>query len=321
MSSDGTAYIHYGNDATLDEEVFDAVAGTDKKLVLSSDGIQWEFDGKTVDADKAKDLELDVDIERDRRSDSENADEIEGALGTKNSIIVSFPENGELPGPAKIRIKMDHVFRDYIDYKDGEATVYVYYYDNATGEFVEVASNLAVGTDEYLEFTITHNSDFVIMNGAYVKPEDKPEDDTNDKPTWTPSYDDDEDEDVVVLEDDKEKITVEKFANGTVKANRKSASKGQKVTLTVTPDDGYVLKSLTVTNSKGKEVKVTEKNGKYYFEMPSTKVSIDAEFVKASVASVEKTNPETGAGDVANVSVAFAVCSVMCGAVLVSKKR
>ena len=159
------------------------------------------------------------------------------------------------------------------------------------------------------------------MNGAYVKPEDKPEDNTDNKPTWTPSYDDDEDEDVVVLEDDKEKITVEEFANGTVKANRKSASKGQKVTLTVTPDDGYVLKSLTVTNSKGKEVKVTEKNGKYYFEMPSTKVSIDAEFVKASVASVEKTNPETGAGDVANVSVAFAVCSVMCGAVLVSKKR
>ena len=321
MEDGGTANIYYGNDATLTEDVFEAVAGTDKKLLLSSDGIQWEFDGKTVEADKAKALDLNVDINVDSDSSSDNAGDIEEALGEKNSIIVNFADNGELPGPAKIRIKMDHVFKEYV----GTENLYVYYYDNTTGEFVEVASKLKITADSYLEFTITHNSDFVIMNGAYVKPEDKPEDkpenNTDNKPTWTPSYDDDEDEDVVVLEDDKEKITVEEFENGTVKANRKSASKGQKVTLTVTPDDGYVLKSLTVTNSKGKEVEVTEKNGKYYFEMPSTKVSIDAEFVKASVASVEKTNPETGAGDVANVSVAFTVCSVMCGAVLVSKKR
>lgn len=164
MEEGKTAYIYYGNDATLNEEVFEAVAGTDKKVVLSSTGIQWEFDGQTVDPEKAKNLELDVQIKRDDYSDSENSEDITEALEGKNSIIVSFPENGELPGPAKIRIKMDYAFRDYINYRDGEATVYVYYYDNVAGEFVEVASNLAVGEDEYLEFTITHNSDFVIMN-------------------------------------------------------------------------------------------------------------------------------------------------------------
>ena len=174
-----TAYIYYGSEAELNKDVFEAVAGTDKQLVLSSEGIQWIFDGKDVEAEKAKSLDLDVTIREDYRSDSENSDNITEALDNKNSIIVSFPENGELPGPATIRIKMDYQFREYINYVDGEASVFVYYYDNTTGEFVEVASNLVVGDDEYLEFTITHNSDFVIVNGTPATSDDNSQNGSN----------------------------------------------------------------------------------------------------------------------------------------------
>ena len=68
--------------------------------------------------------------------------------------------------------------------------------------------------------------------------------------------------------------------NGTVTANRRYAERGDTVTITVTPDKGYTLETLTVTDKNGKEVKLTEKNGKYTFTMPAGKVEINAAFVK-----------------------------------------
>ena len=68
--------------------------------------------------------------------------------------------------------------------------------------------------------------------------------------------------------------------NGTVKVNKTSASKGSKVTITVTPDEGYKLDSLVVTDKNGNEIELTnEGNGKYSFEMPASKVEIKAEYV------------------------------------------
>ena len=58
-------------------------------------------------------------------------------------------------------------------------------------------------------------------------------------------------------------ITVKSAKNGDVTASHKSASKGTAVTLTVDPDKGYVLDTLTVLDGKDKEIKLTEKNGKY----------------------------------------------------------
>ena len=73
-------------------------------------------------------------------------------------------------------------------------------------------------------------------------------------------------------------ITVKSAKNGDVTASRKSASKGTTVTLTVDPDKGYVLDTLTVLDGKDKELKLTEKNGKYTFTMPASKVTVAATF-------------------------------------------
>ena len=73
-------------------------------------------------------------------------------------------------------------------------------------------------------------------------------------------------------------ITVKSAKNGDVTASHKSASKGTTVTLTVDPDKGYVLDTLTVLDGKDKEIKLTEKNGKYTFTMPSGKVTVEAMF-------------------------------------------
>ena len=69
--------------------------------------------------------------------------------------------------------------------------------------------------------------------------------------------------------------------NGTVTANRRYAERGDTVTITVKPDDGFKLDDLTVTDKNGKELKLTDKgNGKYTFTMPASKVEIKATFGK-----------------------------------------
>ena len=80
-------------------------------------------------------------------------------------------------------------------------------------------------------------------------------------------------------------ITVMSGKNGGVTASHKTASKGALVTLTVDPDKGYVLDTLTVLDSKDKAVKLTQKNGKYTFTMPSDKVTVSAAFKAAAPAS------------------------------------
>ena len=74
--------------------------------------------------------------------------------------------------------------------------------------------------------------------------------------------------------------TVEQSVNGSVAISPKSASKGDTVTITVTPDKGYTLETLTVTDSSGNELKLTEKNGKYTFTMPASKITVKATFME-----------------------------------------
>ena len=69
--------------------------------------------------------------------------------------------------------------------------------------------------------------------------------------------------------------------NGTVTANRRYAERGDTVTITVKPDDGFKLDDLTVTDKNGKELKLTDKgNGKYTFTMPAGKVEVKATFME-----------------------------------------
>ena len=75
--------------------------------------------------------------------------------------------------------------------------------------------------------------------------------------------------------------TPSKSENGGVAVSSKNARKGDTVTVTVTPDAGYQLDKLTVTDKDGKELKLTDKgDGKYSFTMPDGKVEIKAVFAK-----------------------------------------
>ena len=76
-------------------------------------------------------------------------------------------------------------------------------------------------------------------------------------------------------------VTVDKTVNGSVTVSPKSASKGDTVTVTVEPDSGYVLETLTVTDKNGNELTLKDKgDGKYTFTMPTGKVEVKATFME-----------------------------------------
>ena len=75
--------------------------------------------------------------------------------------------------------------------------------------------------------------------------------------------------------------TPSKSENGGVAVSSKNARKGDTVTVTVTPDAGYQLDKLTVTDKNGNVLKLTDKgDGKYSFTMPDGKVEVKAVFAK-----------------------------------------
>ena len=101
-------------------------------------------------------------------------------------------------------------------------------------------------------------------------------------------------------------ITVKSAKNGDVTASHKSAAKGTTITLTVDPDKGYVLDTLTVLDGKDKDLKLTEKNGKFTFTMPASKVTVAATF-KASTPTGKNPFIDVPAGSYYEDAVIWAV--------------
>ena len=81
-------------------------------------------------------------------------------------------------------------------------------------------------------------------------------------------------------------VTVSTADNGSVAVSPKNAEKGDTVTVTVTPDEGYVLASLTVTDKDGDKVSTTKgEDGKYTFKMPASAVTVEAVFAEEGTVS------------------------------------
>ena len=83
--------------------------------------------------------------------------------------------------------------------------------------------------------------------------------------------------------------------HGKITASPANAKAGDKVTLTLTPDEGYQAAGVTVTDKNGKDVPVTKNaDGTYTFTMPATAVTITPEFTEIGV------DPGTTGGDVSD---------------------
>ena len=79
------------------------------------------------------------------------------------------------------------------------------------------------------------------------------------------------------------KVTTSAVNNGGVNASPSSAEKGATITITLSPDKGYKLDKLTVTDGSGKAVSTVKKSDTVYtFTMPASAVKVGVSYVKAT---------------------------------------
>ncbi|WP_286148053.1 InlB B-repeat-containing protein [Neopoerus faecalis] len=94
---------------------------------------------------------------------------------------------------------------------------------------------------------------------------------------WTanppaPSYDD---------SDPTYAVSAPVAENGKIAVSPKNASAGSTVTITVKPDSGYVLETISATDRNGNDLKLTDRgNGKYTFTMPGSRVEVKVTFME-----------------------------------------
>lgn len=75
-------------------------------------------------------------------------------------------------------------------------------------------------------------------------------------------------------------VAVSDGAHGSVTVSPKFASKGSTVTVTVTPDKGYALETLAITDKNGNALDLTDQGGgQYTFTMPSSPMTVAATFM------------------------------------------
>ena len=76
-------------------------------------------------------------------------------------------------------------------------------------------------------------------------------------------------------------VSAPSVKHGDVTVSPKNAKAGDTVTITVKPDSGYELDTLTVKDASGSKIKVKDKgDGKFTFTMPASKVTVSAEFAE-----------------------------------------
>lgn len=78
-------------------------------------------------------------------------------------------------------------------------------------------------------------------------------------------------------------VKLEEAAGGKLTSSVSRATKGTTVTITVKPDAGYQLEELEVLDKNGESLPLKElANGKFSFQMPDSKVTVQASFVQES---------------------------------------
>lgn len=158
-------FIDSTNNAIISKDIFEAIKGTNKTIYIESNGIQWVFNGKDIkDIRDIKDIDVKVNI-----GILDNATSYVPLIEMLDkALVINFANNGKLPGVVLVRIKIDYALSEYLGIEELKA----YHYNPDTRLFDRVAKGINITDDGYLEFYISHNSTFVILdkepNSKYI---------------------------------------------------------------------------------------------------------------------------------------------------------
>lgn len=164
-SSQKAVEIHFEeNSPKIEQNIFEALKEKDKIITFinrSSNGTEiysWTFDGKSIKRE-VKSVDLTI------NASSSKADEIISAADNSDIVIVSFSHEGDLPGTAEIKIKLDSTWLK----NKGNSKLYLYYYNPNTKHFESIAEDLKADGEGYIKFNIDHCSDYIIIDELQAK--------------------------------------------------------------------------------------------------------------------------------------------------------
>lgn len=140
--------VNVDEKSLISEDLFKVIIGTDRKLVINTNGNQIIFNGNDVKTTKVIDAHMTTNLV---------SDESELAETVKSGIVVNFVSNGTLPGNALIRLRATDKIRNAL----GSRRINIYYYDEVEKVFNVIAENVNLNND-YYEFAISHNSKYVL---------------------------------------------------------------------------------------------------------------------------------------------------------------
>ncbi|TDT50725.1 hypothetical protein [Fonticella tunisiensis] len=158
---DGTVIkIDASQNTRVSKEVFDSIKGTNKILSFEVDGLVWIFRGTDI-TQETKDIDLGL------NKLSEHREKILGKV--KGAYIVSFKDNGILPGKAEVRIKLDS---GWLNGKNRN-NIYLYYYNAEEDKIEKISGPLGVDYEGYITINITHCSDYFLIDRDLTAVKDK----------------------------------------------------------------------------------------------------------------------------------------------------
>ena len=96
-------------------------------------------------------------------------------------------------------------------------------------------------------------------------------------------------------------ISVPSFTNGSVTPSVRNAEEGDLVSLYVTADEGYELDTLTVTDTRSRNISCRSMgDNAYSFKMPNASVKVEAKFKAVETATVPGTGSDTTNDEIFN---------------------
>lgn len=143
--------IRLDNNTKISKEIFEAFKGKSKQLTINSGNNQMIFSGETLKEAKEIDANIICNVIDDKSEFKETLE---------SGIIVNFANNGQLPGKARIRIKLTDDMKAVLDTN----SIFVYFYNENTKEFIEILEGIDYTEDGFIEFAIEHNSKYVIVD-------------------------------------------------------------------------------------------------------------------------------------------------------------
>ena len=276
ITSDGTSSGDSSSDIALDVK---DPSGKALKLVRTSgipeSAITQDLKDKGFDTETKIKAEMEKSLTADQKKNSVLYDlklMVQDGSGWKEATAANFPAAGitvNLPYPSGTnkndKFTIVHMFSTTANSK-------------TAGQTETLSGSAVTNLDKAIRFKLTGLSPVLV--------------------TWTKSTTSggnttDKDDDKDDNDEETYRVRIADLSHGKITARPTRAEEGETVTLTVKPDSGYRLSSITVTDRRGKDVKLKEKSDtKYTFKMPARWVEVDATFV-ATTPTYTPTYPTT----------------------------